>query len=506
MAAAGRTHASTGGRHLPGGLRRALAPESALWAVLMVVVPLVAVGGILILAPVDPDYWWHLATGRWMLAHDRIPRTDPFSWTHGGQTWVAHEWLAELLLAGADRVGGYAAAIVLTAAIAVAGYWLLLDAARMYGLSRRAICLLMLLWGGIALWPVAVRPQLWGFALLCALLWLLTGYATGRPRRLWALPVLFAVWINIHLTALIGIGMLGLFVTGRVLTRRLDWRLFAVSVLCGGALLINPWGPELLRFAFTYANPHALRYQMIDEWARPSPRDPSLIPFWLAAPMVGAALWFGVRRRAIWPAAAVLIAFTAALRAQRYVPLYGLVLVPFAGWIAWASPNQGAPRTATAEGGARLLPRGRVLGAALGAAAAVLAIMAVLPRSEFRRSPQPRGYPAAAAAVAAEQAPETRLFNTYGWGGYLIARLWPDQRVFIDGREEMYGDAFLRGYLDLYNGRPDAAAILAQEGVRAVLVERGAGIARVLAADASWSVAYEDATSILFLPAAPPER
>src|SRR5207237_204907 len=149
--------------------------------------------------------------------------------------WVAHEWLAGLKLALVERAGGYAAVLLLTAVVALAGFWLLLAAARCYGLSRRALCLLMLAWGGIPLRPVAVRPQVWGWALFAALLWALAGYETGRRRRLWLLPPLFALWINLHLSALIGIGCLGVFALGRVARRQPDRRLLAVCLLCGAA-------------------------------------------------------------------------------------------------------------------------------------------------------------------------------------------------------------------------------------------------------------------------------
>src|SRR5438552_3373985 len=87
---------------------RLVGPDGLL---LFALVPLVTAGFVRLLSGpvIDPDYWWHLATGRWMLEHGRIPFHDPFSYTHAGQTWYAHEWLAELGFAVADRVAGYAA-------------------------------------------------------------------------------------------------------------------------------------------------------------------------------------------------------------------------------------------------------------------------------------------------------------------------------------------------------------------------------------------------------------
>ena len=94
--------------------------NASLWTALLPAVAFVAAALQLALSPVDPDYWWHLSTGRWMLDHGRVPFTDPFSFTHGGQNWYAHEWLSELVIGVVDKIAGYAGEIVLTAAIVAA--------------------------------------------------------------------------------------------------------------------------------------------------------------------------------------------------------------------------------------------------------------------------------------------------------------------------------------------------------------------------------------------------
>ena len=114
---------------LPRAVERVLGAEAPLWVVLLIVVPILAVGltltvGIWIdFAPwVDNDYWWHLATGEWILDNRRVPTTDSFSWTFDGEDWVAHEWLAALLLAFADRIAGYAGGISFVAVVVISGF------------------------------------------------------------------------------------------------------------------------------------------------------------------------------------------------------------------------------------------------------------------------------------------------------------------------------------------------------------------------------------------------
>ena len=192
------------GWRLPAPLSRVLGAEAATWVVLLLVVPIVAAGMTLTvglrldgLPWIDSDYWWHLATGNWILDHHHVPTTDPFSWTHGGEEWVAHEWLAAVLFALVDRAWGYAGVIVLVATVAIAGLWRLLAGMRLYGVSRRATCILVLAWGGVFLQPgvMVLRPQVLTFALLAVLLTELAGYETGHRRHLWLLPPLIALWV-----------------------------------------------------------------------------------------------------------------------------------------------------------------------------------------------------------------------------------------------------------------------------------------------------------------------
>jgi hypothetical protein len=39
----------------------------------------------------DPDTYWHLAVGRWILDHGAVPHSDPFSFTMTGAPWIAKE-------------------------------------------------------------------------------------------------------------------------------------------------------------------------------------------------------------------------------------------------------------------------------------------------------------------------------------------------------------------------------------------------------------------------------
>src|SRR5436305_7254545 len=140
-------------------LRRVFGRDGLLWPALLAPLAVAVILRALSGPVVDPDYWWHLATGRWMLAHGTAPTSDPFSYTHGGQNWYAHEWLAELVFALLDKVAGYAAVLLLTAAVTGCAVWLLWRTAVYYGAGRRTAFAATALGGAYLVNYLEVRPQ-----------------------------------------------------------------------------------------------------------------------------------------------------------------------------------------------------------------------------------------------------------------------------------------------------------------------------------------------------------
>ena len=68
----------------------------------------------------DPDVWWHLKAGEWIIEHGSLPVEDAFS-SHGqGNAWTAYSWLPEVTLAALHRAFGLRGIVLFTAALAAA--------------------------------------------------------------------------------------------------------------------------------------------------------------------------------------------------------------------------------------------------------------------------------------------------------------------------------------------------------------------------------------------------
>ena len=94
--------------------------------------------------------------------------------------------------------------------------------------------------------------------------------------------------------------------------------------------------------------------------------------------------------------------------------------------------------------------------------------------------------------------PPGRLFNSYNWGGYLAWTLYPAYPVYIDGRTDLYGDAFLRRYLRIVGGQEGSQAALDQDGIRLVLIETGSPLAAALRRAPDWRLSYADSLASVF--------
>jgi hypothetical protein len=120
------------------------------------------------------------------------------------------------------------------------------------------------------------------------------------------------------------------------------------------------------------------------------------------------------------------------------------------------------------------------------------------PATNFRAEFNPRHFPVAAAAKLNSGETAGPLFSTDLWGGYLIYRLYPSLKVFIDGRSDFYGPAFVKGYLDILNAQPGWDDRLERYGVSRILIPSYIPLSAVLKESRHWRIVSDDGVAILF--------
>jgi hypothetical protein len=392
----------------------------------------------------DGDVSWHVAAGKWILAHRAVPSVDPFSFTFGGKPWVAFEWLSQVIYASAFALAGYGGlSAVVTLALVLLNLKVMVEARRW--LSPPVVAAVMIALN-IALAPfVLARPHVMGWALLA--LWLgilLRAREAGRAPPLgWAL--LMCLWINLHGSWALGMALAAAFALEAMIDSQWDrkqlrdWLLFGLLALAAAA--VNANGLVGLLHPLTVARFEHL--PLIEEW-RPS--NPTVTPFFYGLLLATLVLmwWRGIRLgivRALILAGMLGLALMQ-VRHQAPLAIVAAMLLPSSFAAAREGKHRGALFVTARE--RRLVPG---IGAA-GLIALLIGRMA-MPIAPEENGSNPRGLIAAAPAELRERA----VLNGYSFGGPLIlAGIKP----FIDGRSDMYGDAFVSDYKKISEGDAEA--------------------------------------------------
>jgi hypothetical protein len=109
----------------------------------------------------------------------------------------------------------------------------------------------------------------------------------------------------------------------------------------------------------------------------------------------------------------------------------------------------------------------------------------------------PTVFPVDAANWIEDNPPPGNMLNDLNWGGYLLYRLWPGQRVFIDSQTDFYGEILTRQYEALVTATGGWQTYLKQYDISWVVAPPSSRLAAILAHDPSWVVLYQDPTATI---------
>lgn len=492
--------------------------HARLWNIAVAALALSSALLLVIRTAADPDLWGHVLFGLDLLETGRLPETDPYSYVSYGHPWINHEVLSELAFGLGYRAAGTFGLMLLKAVVAMSLVGLLFRHLIRRGLPvvRAGIVLILTVFAMLTAIGT-LRPQL--FTLLFFLLTLLVieRAEQGRSRWLWALPAIFALWINFHGGVLAGVGLLVLWAGIRIVLslwkphlvgERGPSRGLLAAVISAGfiALLLNPYFWKLPYFLFTTAT---VPRPDISEW---HPVGITTVPGVLYLTLVAVVLLVRdhVRERPIlW----LTVAATALLplMAIRHLSLFALTFCVFlAGPIAaaWASLSTAADseereEPADVEGADDQPKRSLIQPALIGASlfAALMFVGSSVPAFiciPIRPGPS-IGFPARAIGLLKASGAEGNLAIHFNYGEYAIWHLKDRFPVSMDGRREtVYSDSIYSQALRFQGGTGDWDAILDEHPTDLALVPRRTPTYNLLQLKPGWSLAYQDTLVGLF--------
>lgn len=475
----------------------------------------------------DCDTGWHIRTGEWILANRGVPTHDIFSYSKPDGAWFAWEWLSDVIWATLNNHGGLASVAFFAILLLAATFVLLFHLVRRKSNAVVAIVVTMLAATASSVHWLA-RPHLFTLFFVVLFYGALERVRDGKSIRsglayLAFLPAATILWTNLHGGFFVGIIMIAAYGIGELLhvafspqtgdTRATLTRAAAylvTAMACLAASLVNPYTYHLHMHVMEYlADPYSAQH--ILEFLSVSFHHPLAIFF--EAMLLLAALsgfWYASNRSFIQPLLLLMWAH-GALLSTRNIPIFMLVAAPpvaaalqvwldrlpaldVAGWVKFAARKFNTVAIGMSE--TDRLPRWHAISALATLVVAGL-LYAPHPPERFRPEFNPKSFPAAAVETLRRD-PSARIFTFDQWGDYLIYRLYPETKVFMDGRSDFYGTEFNKKYLDVLQVNYGWEKTLARFGVDTILMPPSTPLAGALKESARWRVVYDDGVAVVF--------
>ncbi|MFM8393574.1 MAG: hypothetical protein ACKOB4_06570, partial [Acidobacteriota bacterium] len=444
----------------------------------------------------DSDTGWHIRNGQLILATGSVPRTDPFSYSMAGREWFAWEWLADVLMALAHQSRGLAGVVAGALIILLLAFGLLYQIMIRRGSDP-------LLASGVALFAAIcgivhwlARPHLFSILLLILWLALVESYRRHRTRWIYLTPLLVVVWANIHGAFAIIFAMLFIYGLGEAIEqlRRGEWRMAPLATYGGVGLfsilaaLVTPYGLGLYRHIWKFLNDREL-LASTQEFQSPDFHllDGKLVEALLI--LGGVAIFLAWREGRVVEVGLYLLWAHLTLQSERHVTLAAVTLAPIIAEQYSRAAAAFLDRAAALDWRGRRILRAiidwyggilridRQVTGALIYLAAIIFVVGLTGSSWADKLLSPRFSPAKFPVAASEFIENQRLSgNGYAhdqFGGYLIYRLWPGYKVFVDGRGDFYRQGTVLDDMEKVTlVRPEWATKLDQYEIKWLLLRR----------------------------------
>ncbi|MGP0020924.1 MAG: hypothetical protein ACLPHP_20315 [Candidatus Sulfotelmatobacter sp.] len=485
--------------------------------------------GVLVFTPLsvkllsDAGIGWHIRNGQQILATHAIPRFDSFS-SQIWQRWFAWEWLYDIAVGWLEAWCGLNGVVWFSAVVIATVFAGTFRLAVARGTNLWLALLLTLLAISAAMIHFLARPHVLSWLFALAWIWILDSTDRNGARGrwlwgLWALPLSMLVWVNVHGGFLLGFVLLGAYWIGafwawatthenrledslrKIAAGQRVRQLTGVGLLSIAATFINPYGWKLHVHIYSYLTNRFLM-DHIDEFQSPNFHGIAQKCFLALLLIAVAALAAHGRKLRLSEIFLVLFAVYAGLYASRNIPVSSMLLVLMVGPLLPSLKSSLKPwgfvrRMSAVD--SRL--RGHFW--VIFATAAVLLIAANGGRvglgQWMNAHFDPGRMPVGAVNFLEHSDVHAPVLSPDYWGGYLIYRLYPHNRVVIDDRHDFYGETFLKLYLKMIHVEPGWDEFFKIHQVGCLLLPRDAALTTVISVTPGWQPVYSDQVAIVFM-------
>lgn len=465
----------------------------------------------------DYDIWYHLRAGQYILQTRAINHLEPFSFTITEAPWSVQSWLAGVVFFIAHSIGGIPGLIVFNALMVAAVFYILYRTMRASTVTggasdtdeSPALAVVILLIAAFAMrFRFQARPHIFEFIFLASTLYLLELYRGKGKNRLFLVPVIQILWVNVHASHILGLIIPVIFIAGEyaggfIGHERNGQRMRAYGLVLAAnvaATFVNPLTykaflmPLLITGQSTYM-------QNIGEW-----QPMTLGHFWgyslrytwgfavLAIVAVAGFIYRG-KKSSLTDILIFVFFLAMAIKGIRLMAEFALATSPI------IHRNLAAPT-------ARML---RDKAKPVMAALAAIMVVVVMPLTVFSQTysfgigVKKNIFPERAVDFIEANGIQGNVFNSFAFGDYLVWRRFPAAKVFIHGRNEVFPEAFYKDYLAAHTDGAKWREVTERYNIDYALLEyyatdlEGKEAIYHLAGNLNWTPVYWDRVSIVYV-------
>lgn len=394
---------------------------------------------------IDPDYYWHLQYGDWILDNGRLPTVDFWSWTFDGKAYKLTQWLGEVVMALANRAGGEMGTSILAAVLLTLTITCSYRAARCF-LDNRLAALAVAVGCNAILVSLPCRPHQFTHLGLACMTWIISIYQTnGDKKVLYWIPSLFALWVNLHGGYAVGLVYLWMVIGAIAADKFINnqcseiWNackpLFFAALLAVAATLINPYGWGAWLYAIDIASLKSSSAGLVDEWAATTIKNDIGFNYFIVTSAMFVCMASSAKRPPVSALLSALALAAVGWTSLRVSIMMTVLMVPLlAAWL------RHTPFYAMAFDG-----KARRYDVCIKPAVAALVLVATLGLSlavSFTDKTTSRyvtaNLPEQELAFIQDNRLQGNILNTPDTGGYLIRKA--NLKVALDTRFDLYGD------------------------------------------------------------------
>jgi hypothetical protein len=464
----------------------------------------------------DAGIGWHIRTGQEILATHAIPLVDPFS-AQIHKPWIAWEWLYDVIVGRLELSAGLNGVVWFTAVVIAAVFAAVFRLLVKHGTDVLVALLLTLLAMSASTIHFLARPHVLSWLFVLIWLWILDSRESDEhhsDKRLWLLPLLMLIWVNVHGGFLLGLVLLGIFWLGSVWTwlrlkeSRIEEslqkiaagkrvrQLTLVGLASAVASLVNPYGRQLHAHIYDYLS-NRFFMDHIDEFQSPNFHGIAQKCFLVLLLITVATLACRGNRLRLSQTLLITFAVYAALYSSRNIPISSIFLAAIVGPLMSLPVTEGFVQRMGVMDSTR---RGYLWPIVAAAATLMIALNGgrIGSKPLMETHFDARRMPVDAVSFVAQSRVRGPVLSPDYWGGYLIYRLYPTNKVVIDDRHDFYGEPFLRSYLTMMHVEPGWEDFFRWRSSCLVL-PRSAVLSVVLSKTSEWKPVYSDDVAIVFV-------